>query len=64
VSKPSKTADLLTHIKGIRRQIWSLMADLENLTPEQLAELTPDLGILTEAADAALDLATRAKVAA
>lgn len=53
---PSKAEDIRTHIRGIRRQIWSLMSDLEGLTPEGMAPLQAELGLLDAAAHAAHQL--------
>jgi hypothetical protein len=46
-------------IRSIRAQTWSLLAELERLTPEQLLELEPDLGMLDEAAHITTRLAGR-----
>ena len=60
VSAPKKLTDIMNHLRGIRRQLWSLLADLENLTAEQLLELEADLALLDSAAATAYQMVGRA----
>ena len=54
----TQSEDTLSQIKGIRRQVWQLMAHLEGLSAAQLLELGSDLALLDAAAHAANQLAT------
>lgn len=64
VAKPTPMADVTTRLRGIRRQVWLLMADLEGLTPEQVQALTAELEVLEQATHQAHQLALRAAEAA
>jgi len=59
VTTPKKLDDVRTHVRGIRRQVWSLLADLENLSPDQLREIEPDLALLDSASATAYQMAQK-----
>ena len=63
VTTPAKVDDIRASIRGIRRQTWQLMADLENLTPEQQAALADEISLLDAAVATAYTIASRAAVA-
>lgn len=63
VAAPTKLEDVRTHLRGIRRQVWSLLADLENLTADQLRELERELELLDAAAHTACQMVDRLAVA-
>jgi hypothetical protein len=56
VTTPAKIDDVRTHIRGIRRQVWSLLADLENLTVEQRRQIEPEVAMLDAAVSTAYNL--------
>jgi len=60
----AKLDDIRTHLRGIRRQVWSLLADLENLAGDQLRELEHDLALLDAAAHTATQMVERVEVVA
>ena len=60
VAAPAKLDDVQTHIRGIRRQVWSLLADLENLSPAQLVQLQAEVALLDSASATAYQMVSKA----
>lgn len=56
IGRPEHLSAIRATISDIRAKTWSLLAALEQLTPEQLAQLADDLKLLDAAAHTALVL--------